>query len=237
MRIGFYTLGSGSLPHPSYPLATLRIVEAAILEAWRLIRDHPEGDFDIGRADEDRITRELRTCLVNAVLYGGRVPGFTPKHFRVNRESKFVSFDGTHLDKMPDLHIDILRDDIVSIPSDDGLFVECKPVDRDHPAGGAYCDKGIRRFVSGEYAWALTEGLMVGYASPGYTVPQKLEEAIRTRKGALKVVGSMKACPGSSALGYCQHPHITVHRRGFPYPGTKKRAPRIVLRHLWLDRG
>src|SRR5260370_32208071 len=137
---------------------------------------------------------------------------------------------------MPDRDIHIKRNSPASLPSDDGLFVECKPVDREHAAGGAYCDKGIIRFVVGEYAWALQEALMIGYASPGYTLPKKLTEAIAERKTALRSTGEVKACPHSSAVGYAQHPHITVHRRGFTYPSTGTIAPEITLRHLWFDR-
>jgi hypothetical protein len=236
MQIGFYTRGPISLPHPSYPKATLRVIEKAIVEAWEVIRDHPEGDFKLDTAEEDRITRELRTCLMNKVLDGGTVLGFTSDVFQVTREGKFESFDGTHLDKMPDLHIHIVRDSPASLPSDDGLFVECKPVDRDHAAGVAYCDKGIIRFVKGEYAWAMPEALMIGYASPGYTLPNKLHDAIAKRKKDLKTTGEVTACLDCSAAGYVQHPHITVHGRGFIYSGTITKAPKITIRHLWFNR-
>ena len=236
MRIGFYTQGPVSLPHLAYPKATLRVIESAITEAWRIIRDRPEGDFKIDEAVEDRITRELRTCLMNTVLDGGEVAGFTSDHFRVTREGKFKSFDGTHLDKMPDLHIDVVRDSPASIPSADGLFVECKPIDRDHPAGSVYCDKGIIRFVNGDYSWASLQGLMVGYASPSYTMPRKLTESLEGRTKALGLIGNVTACTDSQASGYGQHPHITVHNRTFIYPLTKTKAPSVTLRHVWLNK-
>jgi hypothetical protein len=236
MRIGFYARGAVTLPHPPYPKATLRLVERAIAEAWQIIRDMPEGDFKIAVAQEDRITRELRTCLMNRVLDGGIVPGFTADLFRVTREGKFESFDGSYLDKMPDLHIDIVRNSPVSLPSSDGLFVECKPVDRDHPAGSAYCDQGVVRFVKGDYAWSLPEALMIGYTSDGYTLPKKLKEAISKRKTELKSAGGVRACPDCSAVGYAQRPHFTVHQRGFVYPSTNTKAPKITIRHLWFNR-
>jgi hypothetical protein len=237
MSLGFYTRGPVSLPHPPYPKATLRLIEAAVAEAWRIIRDHPEGDIDIANADEPRITRELRTCLVNQVLDGPTVPGFTSKIFKISPGGVFESFNGTHLEKRPDLYIDIERESNAYVwRSVDGLFVECKPVDSDHPAGGAYCDKGIIRFVEGEYAWALSQALMIGYASTGYTLPTKLNDALASRTAEMKTTENAKQCLESSASGYCQHPHITVHERDFIYPSTKKKAPPITLRHLWLNR-
>jgi hypothetical protein len=236
MSVGLYALRPIALPHQPYPIATLRVVEKAIAEAWRIIRDHPEDGFDIKTANEDRITLELRNCLLNNVLAGGSVPGFTSDLFDVTREGKFESYDGTHLDKMPDFHIKIRRGKFVSLLSADGLFVECKPVGSDHPAGGAYCDKGIIRFVSGEYAWAMPQGLMVGYAAPGYKMPDKLEAAFKTRRKELGVKGAIEPIRGGAAQGYSQKCFVTVHRRDFKYPSTGKKAPEISLRHAWFDR-
>jgi hypothetical protein len=238
MNLGFYARGPVVLPHPPYPKATLRLVEQAIAEAWRIIRDTPEGDFDITRHEEDRITRELRTCLMNRVLDGGLVKGFTSDQFGIQREPKFESFDGTHLDKMPDLYIVIIRDNpsLVSLPANDGLFVECKPVGKAHPAGSAYCDKGVARFVKGEYAWAMPHALMIGYADSKYTIPRKLKEALRDRMTELNTNGNVTKCRCLSPGMYTQHPHESRHRRGFTYPQTNTIAPDILLRHLWLDR-
>lgn len=237
-NIGFYTRGPVTLPHSPYPKATLRLVERAITEAWRIIRDTPQGDFDIMNDDEDRITRELRTCLMNRVLDGGLVKGFTSDQFRMQREPKFESYDGTYLDKMPDLYIDIIRDDpsVVSIPSNDGLFGECKPVGKTHTVGATYCNKGVARFVKGEYAWAMPHALMIGYADSKYTIPTKLKKALRDRKTELKTNGTVTKCRCGSPGGYAQHPHETTHSRGFIYPQTLTLAPDILLRHLWLDR-
>lgn len=237
MSIGLYALGPISLPHRPYPDATLRVIEKAIAEAWRIIRDQPQGGFDIKNASEDRVTLELRNCLLNTVLAGAKVPGFTTELFDVSREGKFESYDGTHLDKMPDLQIKIKRAKPVSLLSADGLFVECKPVGPDHPAGSAYCDKGMIRFVNGDYAWAMPQGLMVGYAAPGYTMPEKLQNAFKDRRKALAVKGKIFAAPGCGAHGYAQRCFVTMHRRSFTYPSTGMKATDITLRHAWFDRG
>jgi hypothetical protein len=47
--------------------------------------------------------------------------------------------------------------------------VECKPVDRNHPISSCYCKKGLVRFVNGDYAWAMQDALMVGYATERYS--------------------------------------------------------------------
>src|SRR5438309_358139 len=120
-------------------------------------------------------------CLVNRVYKDELVKGFKYPEFRINRESKVESYNKQYRNKMPDIHIDITRASVPEVPSHDGLFVECKPVDRDHPAGRDYCDRGVLRFVDGDYAWALPQGMMVGYAATGYTIAAKLGDAMTSR--------------------------------------------------------
>lgn len=235
MSIGFYSPNPIILPHPPYSVSVLRIVESAIIEAWRIIKESPQGGFDVTTANEDRITRELLAALINTVLAGKLIRGFTDDVFYLVREAKFDSYNGRHLDKMPDLHVRIVSDRKVSIPSVDGLFIECKPVDIDHPAGSTYCDKGILRFVTGEYAWATSQALMVGYASDGYELPRKLVSAVKKRAN-LCLVGQVSACASSVPSLHVQVTHATRHSRPFVYPDTGKGAPIIVLRHVWLKK-
>lgn len=237
MPIGFYEPPGGvSFPHRPYPKSTLRVVEKAITEAWRIIRDSPSAGFDITTADENRITRELRNCLVNRVLNGSAVPAFTSDVFDVTRGAEFESYDGSHLQNKPDMHVAIRRNIPRILRSADGLFVECKPVDAGHSMVGDYCDNGIRRFVSGEYAWAMSIGYMVGYAMAGYTLPGRLNDAIKARKKILKVISQVEPCPDNTARGYAQRPHITIHKRGFRFPVTNAKATAITIRHLWFNR-
>jgi hypothetical protein len=236
MAIGFYTRGTVNLPHPEYPIATLCIIEDAIHEAWRVLREQPGGDFDIKSADEDRVTRDLVACLTNTILDGGQVAGFTSAIFCISRESKCESYDGRHLDKMPDICIRVGRRGPVGMPSADGLFVECKPVDQRHPVGGSYCDKGVIRFVNGDYAWASSQAMMVGYAAPKYTLPEKLSPPLKQRAQPLGFRGEVTPCRNCKSYPYGQTAHITVHHRGFVLPQTQTKATPIAIRHIWVNR-
>lgn len=223
-----------ALPNPPFPRATQLVVVKAIVEAWRVLRDEPRRGFDLSKATEDQITLELRNCLVDDVLESGRIKGFDPETFVVSREPKYESYDRTHPDKMPDLHVAVMRDCRPGQRSADGIFVECKPVDRDRTAGAAYCDKGLIRFVKGEYAWAMPHALMVGYADTGYTVDVKLKVALGTRKRRLKTSGDVVKGTRGNLGGYAQDLHQTTHKRGFTYPATKTKAPEITIDHVWL---
>ena len=188
-------------------------------------------------AVENRITHELQEVLCNEVFAKGRVDGFGRESFDVPiRDPKVRNFDRKHPDKMPDLLVRLVDRPDVALLLQDGLFIECKPVDRDHPAGSHYCDRGLIRFVIGDYAWAMTEAMMIGYASEGYTISPKLDVALRDRPDKIPTLVFPTPCPSSEAASYSERVGITKHGRTFRYVETDAQAPPITIRHLWLRR-
>ena len=137
---------------------------------------------------------------------------------------------------MPDLLVRLVgRPDGIR-NSQDGLFIECKPVDSDHAFRGHYCSRGLIRFVLGDYAWAMTNAMMVGYTKKGYTVSAKLIPALQDwpdGTGARKVP---RLCIHSKATLSSEAVHLTDHSRTFKYFQTEQPASDITVRHLWLKR-
>lgn len=223
------------LPHAPFPLAVWLIAEDAIRMAWVRLRQRSPAVFELASANEDTITLKLHEVLVDEVYGTGAVEGFDDTIMQIgSREAKFQNFNGKHPDKMPDLHIGILQRANVR-QSQDGIFVECKPVDADHTVGVHYCDKGISRFVEGDYAWAMTTALMVAYAARGYAIDPKLIDAL-TRSDTISTVSMPTPCPSSETVLFCDQTQVTVHRRDFQYVESGEAAPNITLRHLWLRR-
>jgi hypothetical protein len=122
------------------------------------------------------------------------------------------------------------------INTQDGIFVECKPVDKTHAAGGHYCDRGLSRFVVGDYAWTMTSALMMGYTVKPYTLSPKLSEALKARATTLPTLSGPEPCEFSSAGPHNEVVHISEHSRSFNYRETSKPAGPITIRHLWLAR-
>ena len=173
---------SVELPHPPISLAVFLVVEEAFCAAWEKLRTIPRVGFDLLVADEDVVTQELYEVLYDEVFGKNTVDGFNHELFTtVTRESKVRNYDGTKLDKMPDLLVGMVDRPSNVKNTQDWLFIECKPVDADHSVGVHYCDKGIIRFVRGEYAWAMTSALMIGYVRSGYNISPKLTEALKAR--------------------------------------------------------
>jgi hypothetical protein len=179
MPIGFFTHGvEYTLPHPQIPQRTVLLIAEVIKKAWQLLEEEPPSDFHIQLADEDTITQVLVETIENRLRKTGDIHGFNCALFgKVIREPKITNFDKAHPDKMPDIFFDLRREHLPIMSDQDGLFVECKPVDIKHPILSHYCNKGLVRFVNGDYAWAMQDALMVGYVKGRYSF-MKLASAL-----------------------------------------------------------
>ncbi len=186
------------------------------------------------------ITRQLKDILANDLLHHGRVPGFSKIYFSyVVRDAELTSFDGKHPDKKPDIVIGVQRPDGARVIADqDAVFVECKPIDVDHPLTPEYGAEGIRRFVEGEYAWAMKSAFMVGYVRGNYTIAQHLRANLKKnhddpRFGSPTLPQRIR---GSAKGEKYEGLSCSEHRRAFRWPATGKRAVPIMLVHSWHDR-
>ena len=239
MTIDFFRReGRSRPPHPAVQKRVLRVIRDAIVKGWELIRTAPPTGFTLATATEDVVTVALYNTLVNRVLYGRLVPGFTPDLFRVSREPKVYSYDSSSLDKMPDMFFHLITDRAAAFPDQDGVYAECKPIDTSHPVGGHYCDRGLWRFIKGEYGWTMREGMMIGYTASGYVIPQDLITSLAAapRTTTMPMTGGPEPIYLASGNAHCQLPHWTTHTRNFKYKCTGIAAPEILIHHLWLIR-
>ncbi len=239
MAFGLYDeREAGLLPHPAIGLPVYLIIENALNAAWDLLRNCPREGFDLRTASEDAITLELYEALYDRVFDKGIVDGFDSQLFvTVEREAKVRNYNYTHPDKMPDLLIRLVGRPAGIRKSQDAVFIECKPVDQHHGVRGHYCDKGLVRFVLGDYAWAMTNALMVGYSKEGYTVFARLMTALQKWPHGRPLNGIVRPCAHSKATPNSQVVHSTEHARKFNYCETGQAASPITIRHLWLKRG
>ena len=234
MVVGFYDDPEWRvLPHPGIGLPVLLVVEHALCAAWDLLRTDPRAGFSLLTAEEDAVTLELHEALFDRVFNKGIVDGFDSGLFTtVEREPKVRSYDYRHPDKMPDLLVRLVGRPPGVRNTQDGLFIECKPVDSKHAVRGHYCDKGLIRFVQGDYAWAMPNAMMVGYAKEGYTVSAKLIPTLQGwPPGGPNSVP--RACPHSKGSSISEVVHLTKHARRFQYLETKQPAPDIFTRHFY----
>lgn len=241
---GFFTLGvSGDryhLPHPVLGLPVILLIRRVLYRAIELLR---EEQFSLAEAKEDEVTAALLAVIENNLRQTGSIPGFNRRMYEpVVRQAEVANYNGRKLGKSPDLCFRLRRDDSeprIVLSEYDALFIECKPVDRTHPVGRKYCDDGLNRFVDGDYAWAMQEGMMVGYARDGKTIADHLIPAMSEppRMKSLAIAQVPQPCSASdSSVGpSAEVIHISKHRRSFSWPHGKGPATNITIYHLWHD--
>lgn len=149
----------------------------------------------------------------------------------VHRGRETMNYSGTKIEDRPDLSL--------AFTSGDRNFpftIECKIIDYQNGKGvDRYCKNGIARFVSGEYAWAHREAIMLAYVRDGSTVATRLVPHL-----------AKNATLSPDILQTISHPaprldvHPTAyhssHQRNFSYlsgAGGAQPGP-ISLFHLWL---
>jgi len=224
-------LDAATLPHPDIPQRQWLVVEKVLFEAWGLLLNLPPTTLDISLATEDEITSELHKAIED-LRYGERLPGFTAAIFETtSREGNLCSFDNASIDKQPDLVFRLVgKHPGVARPEQHGLFIECKPIDTRHPIGSNYCAKGVIRFVSGEYAWAMTSAMMVGYVRDTQYTIKKLGSALKKDLKKYETLELPRKCQLPSRS------YRSKHDRVWKYPVLTNNSPGpIVLRHLWLE--
>jgi hypothetical protein len=228
MAVGFFTHGiEYTLPHPQIPQRTVLLLCKVIKRAWQLLEEMPPSNFILQTANEDTITQVLAEIIENILRKSGGVDGFNCALFgKVIRAPKITNVDKKHPDKMPDIFFDLKRDQLPILSDQDGLFVECKPVDRNHPILSCYCKKGLIRFVNGDYAWAMQDALMVGYIKGHYSF-RKLASVLDCKKSAVLKTTNYSAV--NKYTIYC-----SSHNRDFEWPESRGHACPISVAHLWL---
>ena len=228
MPVGFFTHGiEYTLPHPRIPQRTILLLTMVIKRAWCLLEEEPPDGFTIQSADEKTITRLLVQIIENRLRKNGEVDGFDRERFgKVTRDQQFSNVDGNHPDKMPDIYFDLKREQLPILSRQDGLFVECKPVDSKHPVYSSYCRKGLIRFVNGDYAWAMQDALMVGYVTAPYSF-KTLSSVLKGKKSAdFNTVEHFEMLEHGI--------YRSNHDRQFEWPEDRGKACRIEISHLWL---
>ena len=236
---GFFTvIPDYRLPHPRVPLRVILTTHRAFVRGFELLRSNPPEGFGLAHATEDEITRQLHWIMENRLLRSREVEGFDRRRFRtIIRAPEVTNYDGMHPAKKPDVLFLLERESLSILPSHDGLFAECKPVDDDHRIGRHYCDGGIKRFVNGDYAWTMQEGMVVAYVRGGRTIGKDLSQVLASDRRHVEMgsptapvaVGAVRSATNRVAL------HATLHQRRFSWPDGHGPACAIRIFHSWHD--
>jgi len=227
-------------PNPPFDGRLILTVESALREAWRLV-DTRHDRAELFAADEDRITLWIEEALYElreqASEGKGGIAGFDRTTFeRVQRGAAMRDYTGTKISKQPDLIFRPVGRRSEGIDAfHDGHIVECKLLDeRSGKSIGLYASKGISRFVTGDYGWAMSHAGMLAYVRTSEELPTHLEtyfqrsenlRAYYTDGRVIRCHLSVRASPAT---------YVSTHDRPITFHDGSAPGP-IKVRHLWLS--
>ena len=225
-QVAELTRGVG-LPLPTIQDEHLLAIAEGLWRAFNDIRrDHPG---EVAKGKEPEVTALLQARL-NALISEDAIWGQLV--LSIGRGTESISFDGSHIEKRPDLSIVLSATDR-RFP----LIAEAKILSAN--AGQTverYCDQGLRRFVAGEYAWASREAFMIAYVRDGSTINLTLNTFLSKAQGSKPDPYSVQEPP--MPVGHTIPPDLarTRHGRLFSYPKAQPADPGpISIWHLWLS--
>ena len=213
---------------PLAPVADehLQILAEGLRQAFDDIRVHAPDT--VAKGEEPEVTALMQARL-NRLIHEDSL--WRQLVLWVGRGTESISFDGSHLEKRPDLLI-VLSGVERRFP----MVVEAKILDAAASKTTAlYCENGIRRFVEGEYAWGTREAFMIGYVRDGSSINATLAAFLSKTKTLQPHRYRMESLPvpvgsGSSDLAYTRHGRNFVYASQ-PPPNT---PGSISIWHLWL---
>lgn len=216
-----------NLPLDPIAEAHLHVIFDAVARVWSELRR--DQGHTVGHGSEAEINAMMEARL-NALWKVD--PLWSQLVSTVARGKESVSFDGSRLETRPDLSI-FLTGKHPSFP----IVVECKLID--HGAGKGvdlYCKNGIARFVTGQYAWANREAIMMAYIRDGSSIDLHLTPFLAGAAGSPPDPWHTARTPSSSATSPTPVA-ASAHERAFLYPlaGGGCAPGNIALWHLWLE--
>ncbi len=216
------------LPLPAVETTHLEIIAESLSRAFHDVQiSHPT---QVASGSEAEVTALLEARL-NVMCE--QDPLWRQLVLCAVRGKESVSFDGSHIEKRPDLSL-YLSSRARNFP----LIVEAKIIDAATAKTIAlYCDKGLRRFLAGEYAWAAQEAFMVAYVRDGSSIAGRLTPLLThdmTQAASNYAVQTLPKAIGTPAGDLAS----SRHDRSFTYihqapplhsPGA------MTIWHLWLQ--
>lgn len=215
------------MPLPALGRPHLQIIASVLAQAWsQLLLSHRAVLMSGAEAE---VTALMATRL-NALLDADPVWALLVRS--ITRGTETMSFDGSSLEKRPDLSIHLTQRN----PSF-ALVAECKLMDRPNGKGhDLYCSHGLNRFLIGEYAWAVREAFMLAYVRDGATITSVLTPFLTRCTARKPPTYSVRQHP-APVSGVPLDLATSAHGRSFRYLNRSPPAndpDDIAVWHLWL---
>jgi hypothetical protein len=208
------------LPLPTLQSRHLKIIAEFLVRAWEGLLETQQL---VIRTKEEREINALMESRLLGLLHEGRE--WSQLVSSVIRGKESFSFDGSSLEKRPDLSIFLTKKD-PRFP----LIAESKLIDKNaNKEVALYGNGGLARFLNGEYAWYAWEAFMLAYVRDGSTIGDCLTPHLTERQNRASDPFLTEQLPQPVKLP-SQDLAQSRHGRRFPNnPGP------IAIWHLWLS--
>jgi len=216
------------LPLPGLSSIHLNVIAEGLVQAYNEISSSEPATLASG--SEAEVTALMEARLNRMAEHD---PLWQQLVLCVARGKESVSFDGSHLEKRPDLSI-YLSNRNRGFP----LIMEAKILDAPTSKTEAlYCNNGVRRFENGDYAWGNREAFMIGYVRDGSSIDAKLTPFLAQAKAQTPpdyLVEDLPTKIGPNNVDLAK----SRHGRCFSYSAVSSSPQQpgpISLWHLWLS--
>ncbi len=216
------------LPLPAVDPSHLEIIADCLCNAFQdVLVKHPTVVTSGSEAEVSALIEARLNELIGQDPFWGQLV------LCVVRGKESVSFDGSHLEKRPDLSI-YLSSRTRNFP----LIVEAKILDSTTAKTAAmYCDNGLCRFLTGEYAWASQEAFMLGYVRDKSSIAGQLTPLLTKDQSLTSPRYAVQALPALMSSG-AKDLACSQHTRAFTYIHQASSAQHpgpMTVWHLWLQ--
>jgi len=218
------------LPLPALDEDDLLIIIETLAKVWTEFLNHSA----IKLKSEAEITALIETHLNNSDFRKKERLWETLVSAAI-RGREMLSFDGSHLEKRPDLSL-ILTNNQACFP----LIIECKLIDKqDKKTVQLYChkEKGLGRFTNGDYAWYDQQAIMLAYVRDDSTITNYLTpHLLKQQKSKADFLCTQKLPEAYDSDEIDSDLACSQHQRTFRYPLQQQDEPGIIdIWHLWLS--
>ena len=227
----------GIAPSPVNPPFSDRLIlaiENALRNVWGSLSAKPQFKLQLQRESEVRITALLQKEL-DRLRRAGTAIGYDTTTFESSpRGGEVFNYNRSKDSKRPDLTFKVCGTRSgVGDAFEDAYYIECKIIARKgRPGTREYVQEGVKRFVVGDYAWAMPHAGMLAYHRGKQILPDILDKYFSRspNRKKYKLTGKIFRCALST-----QKPSVFIseHKREFKVSNHGLPGP-IKIRHMWL---
>jgi hypothetical protein len=227
-------------PYPAIPDTEVALLERFLRLVWDEARapvavDRHQVNFTTG-AEEEISFALAKTIQWIRLSESVLVQSFFGA-FRSNpAEPKLENFNRSSINRKCDFLFSRAVCAMGSHESLNGMFVEAKLVTADK-AMGNYVGGGLMRFVTGQYAWAMPQGMLLAYVrETTQSLPDSLAAYYARESG--KKAKEIRLIAGPKAFAKslkATRMHWSSHARALVHDLSGNPLGDICVYHLWLD--